>query len=197
MPTIRASAGHALFLRLRQKQALGKLLMHRDPQSGDGDRRCHTARSCDTLKKRDSTHSPRDIVKLPFYLHDGPRTKALSYCHRPGTPWRHRMRCGGSDRTSSPLRSLVEVFQEHPADSLTEPVPQDTPWGVCCSLGVADPGLSSEARRDQTQRAPSVGLTFTFRKGRSLFNTSYVTLSFSSFLSLSEALSVQNWGRPF
>lgn len=56
--------------------------MHRGLTKQDGDLRCHTVRSCDTLKKkRDNTHSPKDIVKFPFHphQHSGSQVTASSW----------------------------------------------------------------------------------------------------------------------
>lgn len=142
-------AHDVLFLLPRQKQALGKLFMHRSPQSGAGDWRCHTARSCDTLKKQANMHSPQDIVKLPFYLHGGTRTKAprARGCSwlphglvRPGHT--HWIRCGGRDHISQLLRSYTEhsrsTLQTPPLPPRPAPLSDVPGWGLF-SLGCGPP----------------------------------------------------------
>lgn len=69
-------ARDALFLGLRQKQALGKLFMHGAQQSRDGDWRCHTARSCDTLRKRTTRIHPETLLNSHFICMSVPAARA-------------------------------------------------------------------------------------------------------------------------
>lgn len=69
-------ARDALCLWLCQKQALGKLFMHRAQQSGDGDRRCHTARSCDTVGKGTTRIHPETLLNSHFVCMSVPAARA-------------------------------------------------------------------------------------------------------------------------
>ena len=116
-------ARDVLFLRLCQKQALGKLFMHRGQQSREGDWRCHTVRSCDTLKKRPTRIHPKTLLNSHFICMRTPAPRHLGLVAVPALPlgvmrpWgTHRTRCCGSDHIPQLLRSHVKVLQEHFAD---------------------------------------------------------------------------------
>lgn len=168
-------AHDVLFLWLRQKQALGKLFMHRGQQSREGDWRCHTARSRDTLKKKRPTRiHPKTLLNSHFICTKAPAPRCLGLVVVPVLPHElvtprctHWMRCGGSDHISQLLRSHMDSSR----NTLCGP-----PWGSA-------PRVMGETR----PRGPCSWLHFSTweKSGKILerglvFNMSYVTLSFSS-----------------
>lgn len=98
-------------------------------------------------------------------------------------PWHTLARWAGTVGISQPLRSHVETLQEHFSDSHTQScAPGHTWWGLLFS-GSGRPGAQLPGQWDHTQgtlRLHLWGKQGTTLKRRSLFNRSYVTLSFSS-----------------